>query len=98
MRAAIYANVSTIQSLGVAGHGHTAGRMVFTVLGAVAELESSLIAQRVRAGLRNARAKGKKLGRPRAVGGTERQGPRVKAHESQSIAANCPDTVIGNVT
>jgi putative DNA-invertase from lambdoid prophage Rac len=38
--------------------------MIFTVLGAVAELERSLIAERVRAGLRNARAKGKRLGRP----------------------------------
>ena len=44
-----------------------AGRMVFTVLGAVAELERSLIAERVRAGLRNARAKGKTLGRPRKI-------------------------------
>jgi DNA invertase Pin-like site-specific DNA recombinase len=44
-----------------------AGKMVFTVLGAVAELERSLIAERVRAGLRNARAKGKTLGRPRRV-------------------------------
>lgn len=44
-----------------------AGKMVFTVLGAVAELERSLIAERVRAGLRNARAKGKTLGRPRKV-------------------------------
>jgi DNA invertase Pin-like site-specific DNA recombinase len=42
-----------------------AGKMVFTVLGAVAELERSLIVERVRAGLRNARAKGKRLGRPR---------------------------------
>ena len=41
--------------------------MVFTVLGAVAELERSLIAERVRAGVRNARAKGKKLGRPRVI-------------------------------
>jgi len=41
--------------------------MVFTVLGAVAELERSLIAERVRAGLRNARAKGKRLGRPRVI-------------------------------
>jgi DNA invertase Pin-like site-specific DNA recombinase len=47
------------------------GKMVFTVLGAVAELERSLIAERVRAGLRNAKAmrnakaKGKHLGRPR---------------------------------
>src|ERR1700730_15319083 len=43
------------------------GRMVFTVLGAVAALERSLIAERVRAGLRNAKAKGKRLGRPRKV-------------------------------
>src|SRR6202042_2343063 len=44
-----------------------AGKMVFTVLGAVAELERSLIVERVRAGLRNARAKGKTLGRPRKI-------------------------------
>jgi DNA invertase Pin-like site-specific DNA recombinase len=42
-----------------------AGKMVFTVLGAVAELERSLICERVRAGLRNAKAKGKRLGRPK---------------------------------
>ena len=41
------------------------GKMVFTVLGAVGELERSLIVERVRAGLRNARARGKRLGRPR---------------------------------
>jgi DNA invertase Pin-like site-specific DNA recombinase len=39
-----------------------AGKLVFTVLGAVAELERSLIVERVKAGLRNARAKGKRLG------------------------------------
>ena len=43
------------------------GKMVFTGLGAVAELERSLIAERVRAGIRNARAKGKRLGRPRVA-------------------------------
>ena len=41
-----------------------AGKMIFTVLGAVAELERSLIVERVRAGMRNARAKGKRIGRP----------------------------------
>jgi DNA invertase Pin-like site-specific DNA recombinase len=41
-----------------------AGKLVFTVLGAVAEMERSLIRERVRAGLRHARAKGKVLGRP----------------------------------
>ncbi len=40
------------------------GKMVFTILGAVAELERSLIVDRVRAGMRNARAKGKRIGRP----------------------------------
>ena len=49
-----------------------AGRMVFTVLGAVAELERSLIVERVRAGLRNARAKGKTLGKPRKTVDTVR--------------------------
>jgi DNA invertase Pin-like site-specific DNA recombinase len=41
------------------------GKMVFTVICAVAELERNLIVERVRAGLRHARAKGKRLGRPR---------------------------------
>lgn len=49
-----------------------AGKMVFTVLGAVAELERSLIVERVKAGLRNARAKGKRLGRPRRILDTKR--------------------------
>jgi DNA invertase Pin-like site-specific DNA recombinase len=40
------------------------GKMVFTVLGAVAELERALIVERVKAGMRNARAKGKRIGRP----------------------------------
>jgi DNA invertase Pin-like site-specific DNA recombinase len=42
------------------------GKLVFTILGAVAEMERELIRERIRAGVRNARAKGKKLGRPRA--------------------------------
>ena len=43
------------------------GKMIFTVLGAVAELERDLIRERVRAGLRNALAKGRTLGRPRVA-------------------------------
>jgi DNA invertase Pin-like site-specific DNA recombinase len=43
------------------------GKMVFTILGSVAELERSMIVERVKAGLRNARAKGKRLGRPSAI-------------------------------
>jgi DNA invertase Pin-like site-specific DNA recombinase len=58
------------------------GKMVFTVLGAVAELERSLIAERVRAGLRNARAKGRQLGRPRVAVDTL----RIAALRSQGLS------------
>lgn len=41
------------------------GRLMFQIIGAMAEFERALIQERVRAGLRNARAKGKKIGRPK---------------------------------
>ena len=44
-----------------------AGKIVFTGLGAVAELERSLIVERVKAGLRKARPTGKRIGRPRVI-------------------------------
>jgi DNA invertase Pin-like site-specific DNA recombinase len=40
------------------------GRTMFTIIGAMAELESSLISERVKAGMEAARARGKHLGRP----------------------------------
>jgi DNA invertase Pin-like site-specific DNA recombinase len=41
------------------------GRLVFGIFASIAEFERELIRDRVRAGLRNARAKGKRLGRPK---------------------------------
>jgi DNA invertase Pin-like site-specific DNA recombinase len=41
------------------------GRLMFQIIGAMAEFERALIQERVKAGLRNAKAKGKRLGRPR---------------------------------
>src|SRR5215470_4382694 len=41
------------------------GKMIFTVLGAVAELERNLIRERVQMGISRARKQGKALGRPR---------------------------------
>lgn len=41
------------------------GRVMFTLVGAMAELESSLISERVTAGMKAAKAKGKNVGRPR---------------------------------
>ena len=42
------------------------GKAMFTITSAIAELELSILKERVRAGLVNARAKGKTLGRPSA--------------------------------
>lgn len=41
-----------------------AGRMLFSVIAAFAEFEKSVLKERVHAGLRRARAQGKRLGRP----------------------------------
>jgi DNA invertase Pin-like site-specific DNA recombinase len=43
------------------------GRLIFGIFGSIAEFERELIRDRVRSGLRNARAKGKRLGRPRVA-------------------------------
>lgn len=63
------------------------GKMVFTVLGAVAELERSLIVERIRAGVRNAKAKGKHCGRPRRIVDITAVRARMAAGESQRAIA-----------
>ena len=73
-----------------------AGRMVFTVLGAVAELERSLIIERVKAGLRNARAKGKHVARPRVAVDARRIGILRKA--GASWATVCEETGLSKGT
>ena len=45
--------------------GSALGQAIFTIIAAIAQLERSLIVERVKAGLRRARAEGKRLGRPR---------------------------------
>ena len=73
------------------------GKMIFTVLGAVAELGRSLIAERVRAGMRNAKAKGRTLGRPRvSVDRQEIEALRT-AGASWKAIANRLDVGVGTV-
>jgi DNA invertase Pin-like site-specific DNA recombinase len=43
------------------------GRLMFNVIGAMAEFERELIRERVRAGMKNAKAKGARIGRPRVA-------------------------------
>jgi DNA invertase Pin-like site-specific DNA recombinase len=48
------------------------GQALFTIVSAVAQLERDLIRERVTAGIRNAQANGKKLGRPKSTVDRER--------------------------
>jgi hypothetical protein len=77
-------------------------KMVFAVLEAVAEMERGLIVERVKAGLRNAKAKGKQLGPPEEDPGPEedchaaRQGSWLEADRcrdgrwSRNYLTRCP--------
>lgn len=55
--------------------GTPAGRAMFAMLGVFAEFERAMIQERVKSGLVRARAKGKRLGRP-----------RLEAHKAQRIS------------
>ena len=64
------------------------GRMIYTVIGAVAELERSLIRERVMMGLDRARRQGKKLGRPRTLVDRERVSSlRAAGYSFRQVAA-----------
>ena|SRR5258707_15557977 len=64
------------------------GQALFTIVSAVAQLERDLIRERVSAGIRNARANGKKLGRPKsAVDREEILELKAQGHSLLKIAA-----------
>ena len=55
-----------------------AGKLMFHVIGAMAEFERALIQERVRAGLAVAQSKGKTLGRPRVRRDRDRDAKRIR--------------------
>jgi DNA invertase Pin-like site-specific DNA recombinase len=55
-----------------------AGRLMFHVIGAMAEFERALIQERVRAGLTLARSKGKTLGRPKVRRERDKDAKRIR--------------------
>lgn len=75
------------------------GRLLFHVLGSIAEFERDLIRERTVAGLRAARRRGKRLGRPWAVRGSatyqmERLAAEGRSHRSIARELGCaPSTV-----
>jgi DNA invertase Pin-like site-specific DNA recombinase len=66
------------------------GRMVFTVIAAVAELERSIIRERVLAGVDRARRQGKRFGRPAVIVDRERIATMKASGQSiKAIAREC---------
>ena len=63
------------------------GRMVMTVLGAVADMEKSVIRERITAGLNRARRQGKQLGRPEREVDVERAMALLSQGRSQRSVA-----------
>ena len=57
------------------------GRMLFTIMSAIAEAERARIVERINAGLDRARAKGVKLGRERLTATPEGRAKAVRIHE-----------------
>lgn len=61
------------------------GKAMFTIIGAMAELESSLISERVKAGMAAAKKRGKKLGRPRVPSYLEKKIEKLAGTTTLSI-------------
>jgi hypothetical protein len=81
------------------------GRAMFTIIGAMAELESSLISERVTAGMKAAKARGRHLGRPpiarRIVSEIEALAPSTDLSIRQiqkEIAGRASRGVVGEIT
>jgi DNA invertase Pin-like site-specific DNA recombinase len=69
------------------------GRLLFTVLAAVAEIESEFISERTKAGLARVRAEGRQLGRPAGV--KDRRKRRSRAgHSRLALAAGAEDLLL----
>ncbi|QTD44220.1 recombinase family protein [Ottowia testudinis] len=92
----VRATVDKLAALGIKVHclalGNTdltsaAGRMVMTVIAAMAEFERDLLIERTQSGLKRAKAEGKSLGRPRSLEGSVIDDVRARLKAGESVAA-----------
>ena len=84
--AAIEAEVIVLQ-LGKVDLTSTAGKLLVTMLAAVAEMERDLIVERTQAGLARAKAEGKTLGRPTKTTPEQRKAMAQGYANKQSVSA-----------
>jgi DNA invertase Pin-like site-specific DNA recombinase len=73
------------------------GQLLFHIMGAVAQFERDLIAERVRAGIAQARAAGKRIGRPRAEINVEKVQILRREGKSLRVVARTMDVPVSRV-
>jgi len=78
--------------------GTPAGKMLFQMLGVFSEFERSMIVERVKTGLRRAKAQGKQLGRPRITSAVESQILNLRATRRMGMRAIARALGVGNCT
>ena len=76
-----------VHQLGSADLTSPAGKLLLSMLAAVAEMERDLLIERTQAGLTRARAEGKKLGRPSKIAPEQRSDILMSLSQGASISA-----------
>lgn len=76
-----------VHQLGSTDLTSPAGKLLLSMLAAVAEMERDLLIERTQAGLTRARAEGKKLGRPSKIAPEQRSDILMSLSEGASISA-----------
>jgi putative DNA-invertase from lambdoid prophage Rac len=91
----VRATVERLSSVGVRVHclalggsdlTSASGKMIMTVISAMAEFERDLLIERTQSGLARAKSQGKSLGRPRSLGATQINLVQQRLAEGETIA------------
>ncbi len=87
-----------VLQLGSVDLGSPAGKMMLTMLAAVAEMEHGLLIERTQSGLERAKAAGKILGRPAKTSTVQRQAIRDAHAAGESVSALAREYKISRAT
>lgn len=75
-----------------------AGKLMLTMLSAVAEMERDLLVERTQAGLRRAKAEGKKLGRPARLDDKGREQARERVANGETVSGVARELGVSRAT
>ena len=79
--------------------GTPTGKLLFHMLGAIAEFEAALVSERTKIGLQAAKQRGKRLGRPRRLDAHQiRQAELLRTHDKLSCAEVAAHLKVGRTT